>query len=110
MARTPAPEGARKLFLDEKLFAKINKNVAFLAQAKKDLRKEKDAIKVSELKKKVFAAEDTILRTVTGNWEEIKLTSGIKPPKVEAPKPAAAKPAVAKKAKSGPDGVGIAQA
>ena len=76
MARAKAPEGAKKIFIDEVLFKKLDKLIVKYVAAKKLAKKNPSALK--------DAAQLGIdLAALMGNkWEDLKLLSGIKPDKV----------------------------
>lgn len=81
MARTSAPEGAKKLYFGEKVFMKIEKAMEAYDAALKLAKSRKDPEGAAAQK---ATASTAIAQAIAGNWEEIKLASGIKPPKVPA--------------------------
>lgn len=93
MARTAAPEGAKKLYMDEKTFKKIDKLTAEVKVLKKRAKKENTA----EIGDQLVDKANALLDTVLSKWDGIKLMSGIKPeaekaPAKKAPAKAPAKP------------------
>jgi len=78
MPRTAAPEGAKKLFIDDKVFTKIDKAVDEYLSEKKTSKKTGNFINLD-------ASASNLANLIASRWASLKELSGIKPPVAKAP-------------------------
>jgi hypothetical protein len=84
MPRMAPPEGAQKLYIDERTFKKLNKQVQLIRDLKKALKK--GTVKPADLSVGIIGLSELVCQ----KWDGIKLASGVKEapvvPKAPAPK------------------------